>query len=185
MTPRSQTKALFLDRDGTLIVDVHHGHDPDGVALLPGVREALQEAIALGYQLFLFTNQSGIGRGFFTLADAIACNQRMIELLGLGSGVFTDICIAPEHPDDPPHYRKPEPRFILESIQAHGLDPCHCYMIGDRQSDWQAGLNAGIQAVAVESGKPLTEDAETFVEKNAVARHASLAEFVASLKRVG
>lgn len=174
-------KALFLDRDGTIIVDVHHGHDPDGVILIPGAKEALGRAIELDYQLFLFTNQSGIGRGFFKIEDAIACNQRTIELLGFGADIFSAICIAPEHPDDTPVYRKPEPRFILESIEQFDLEPTECFMIGDRISDWKAGLNAGIGAVALESGKDIPEDAARFITENKVGRYSDLAVFVETL----
>lgn len=176
-------QALFLDRDGTLIVDVHHGHDPEGVVLLPGVQEAVRHALALGYQLFLFTNQSGIGRGYFTLQDAIACNERLIVLLGCGPDVFTDICIAPEHPDDAPEYRKPSPRFILECIERHGLDPARCTMVGDRKSDWDAGLNAGIGSVAVQSGKPLDTDLQAYIAENGIGLFPGFAEFVATLAR--
>ncbi|MFI5356772.1 MAG: D-glycero-alpha-D-manno-heptose-1,7-bisphosphate 7-phosphatase [Opitutales bacterium] len=147
------TKALFLDRDGTLIFDKDYLADPAQVELLPGVPAALRRAQALGYRLFLFTNQSGIGRGFNTLEQVLACNRRMLELLGLGDALFTDVCIAPEAPDQPSHYRKPSPNFILESIARHALTPTDCWMIGDRDTDVQAGLNAGIHAVAVCTGK--------------------------------
>ncbi|MCC6416391.1 MAG: HAD-IIIA family hydrolase [Opitutaceae bacterium] len=145
--------ALFLDRDGTLIIDKDYLADPAGVELIPGAAEELRTARDLGYKLLLFTNQSGIGRGYFTLADAVACNNRMIKLLGLGSDVFTEICIAPESADQPSLYRKPSPRFILESIARHSLDPAHCWMIGDRESDLEVGLNAGIRSAAVCTGK--------------------------------
>ena len=147
------SKALFLDRDGTLIIDKDYLSDPAGVELISGTTEALRAARSLGYKLFLFTNQSGIGRGYFTLADAVACNNRMIELLDLGPDVFTEICIAPESSDQPAVYRKPSPRFIHESIARHSLNPAQCWMIGDRESDLEAGLNAGIHAVAVCTGK--------------------------------
>jgi D-glycero-D-manno-heptose 1,7-bisphosphate phosphatase len=146
-------RALFLDRDGTLILDKHYLSDPAGVEMIPGVPAALQRARELGYQLFLFTNQSGIGRGMYTLEDALRCNVRMEELIGLPAPLFTDICIAPEAPDQPSTYRKPSPRFILESIQRHALDPAHCWMVGDREADVQAGQNAGIRAAAVCTGK--------------------------------
>ena len=68
-------KALFLDRDGTLIVDVPYLADPTRVQLLPGVREGFIRARGLGYRFFLFTNQSGVGRGYFTLDDALRCND--------------------------------------------------------------------------------------------------------------
>lgn len=146
-------KALFLDRDGTLIVDVPYLADPARVELLPGVREGFIRARALGYRLFLFTNQSGVGRGYFTLDDALRCNARMVELLDLGPDVFAGSCIAPETPDQPSLYRKPSPRFILEMIAAHGLDPTKCVMVGDRESDVRAGLNAGTRAAGVCTGE--------------------------------
>lgn len=147
------SKALFLDRDGTLILDKHYLAEPTGVEIIPGVPDTLRRARALGYRLFLFTNQSGIARGLHTLDDVLRCNTRMEELLGLPAPLFTDICIAPEGADDPQHYRKPSPRFILESIARHGLDPAHCWMVGDRDADVEAGLNARINVAAVCTGK--------------------------------
>jgi D-glycero-D-manno-heptose 1,7-bisphosphate phosphatase len=145
--------ALFLDRDGTLIVDRHYLRDPAGVELLPGAADALRPFAAAGFLLFLFSNQSGVSRGLFTLKDVAACNQRLLDLLQLPPPGFTDICIAPEGPDDPPLYRKPSPRFIRESIERHRLDPARCWMIGDKLSDAQAGLNAGINAVLLTTAK--------------------------------
>jgi len=146
-------KALFLDRDGTLILDKDYLSDPEGVELIPNVTEALKTARDLGYLLFLFTNQSGIGRGYHTLEDAQACNRRMFDLLGLGDELFTDICIAPESPDQISAYRKPSPRFILEMRAKYSLDPQQCWMVGDRESDLEAGLNANIHSIAVCTGK--------------------------------
>jgi D-glycero-D-manno-heptose 1,7-bisphosphate phosphatase len=151
--PAALRRALFLDRDGTIIHDRDYLCDPAGVELIPGAADALRRARALGYRLFLFTNQSGIGRGYHTLADTHRCNARMLELLGLGPDLFTDICIAPEAPDQPSLYRKPSPRFINEMVERHGLERARCWMIGDRESDLDAGINAGIRAAAVCTGK--------------------------------
>jgi D-glycero-D-manno-heptose 1,7-bisphosphate phosphatase len=147
------SKALFLDRDGTLILDKVYLADPAGVELIPGVAGALARARALGYKLFLFTNQSGIGRGLHTLDDALRVNARMEEILGLPRPVFADTCIAPEAPDQPSLYRKPSPRFIVESIARHALDPAQCWMVGDHEADVQAGRNAKINVAAVTTGK--------------------------------
>lgn len=146
-------RALFLDRDGTIIFDKDYLGDPAGVELIPGAAAALHRARALCCRLYLLTNQSGIGRGLLTLDDAHRCNARMEELLGLPAPAFDGICIAPEAPDQPSLYRKPSPRYILETIARDGLDPARCWMIGDRESDLDAGLNAGIRAVAVCTGK--------------------------------
>jgi D-glycero-D-manno-heptose 1,7-bisphosphate phosphatase len=145
-------KALFLDRDGTIIFHKPYLSDPAQVELLPGAAVALRRAIALNYRLFLFTNQSGIGRGFYTLEDARRCNARMEDLIGLGSPLFMDSCIAAEAPDQESRYRKPSPRFIAESVARFGLNPACCWMVGDNECDIQSGERAGIQVAALCSG---------------------------------
>jgi D-glycero-D-manno-heptose 1,7-bisphosphate phosphatase len=174
-------KALFLDRDGTLNVDKHFLADPAGVELIPGVADALRRLRGLGYLFFLFTNQSGIGRGLHSLDDVLRCNARLEELVGLPPPLFADVCIAPETPDAPSPYRKPSPRFILESIARHGLDPAQCWMVGDRESDVRAGLAANIHAVALCSGK---HDAATWsaLALDGVAVFPDFAAFAATLK---
>ncbi len=174
-------RALFLDRDGTIIHDKDYLSDPAGVKLIPGAADALRQARAHGYLLFLFTNQSGIGRGYHTIEDTHRCNARMNELLGMGPAPFASICIAPEAPDQPSLYRKPSPRFINEMVAQHGLDPAHCWMIGDRESDIDAGLAAGIRSAAVCTGK---YDAAAWQPRlrPGVPLFKDLAEFVATLR---
>ena len=147
------SKALFLDRDGTLIYDKDYLSDPNDVELIPETGAALRTALDLDYRLFLVTNQSGIGRGYYTLEDFQKVNERMIELIGIPRPIFTEICVAPETPDEPSEYRKPSPKFIQEMIAKYNLDPENCYMIGDKQCDILTGINAGIKSVAVATGK--------------------------------
>ena len=175
------SKALFLDRDGTLVVDKEYLSDPEEIELLPGVGEALCHALNCDYQLFLLTNQSGIGRGWYSLDDAHACNRRMLELLDLPKPGFTEICIAPEKPDDPPKYRKPSPRFILEMIEKHELDSAQCTMVGDHLIDIESGRNAGIQVAALKTGR--NETAEQLLKgiPEEVPVYASLSDFTATL----
>jgi D-glycero-D-manno-heptose 1,7-bisphosphate phosphatase len=150
MPPRHlPPQAVFLDRDGTLIENRHYLRSPEGVALLPGVRDAVARIRDAGAKLFLFTNQSGVGRGYFTLADVEAVNRRMLELLDLGEDLFASICIAPERPDEPPVYRKPSPRFIHEMLAEHAIPAEAAWMVGDSPSDWEAGINAGIRTAAI------------------------------------
>ena len=144
-------EAVFLDRDGTLIESQPYLGDPDRVVLLPGTREALRRARSSGVKLFLFTNQSGVGRGYFTIADVEKVNRRMVELLELGDDVFDAVCIAPERPDEPSRYRKPSPLFIQEMLAAHAIPAHAAWMIGDAPTDWEAGLNAGIRTAAIVS----------------------------------
>ena len=142
-------QALFLDRDGTLIEDRHFVGAVDQVALLPGTRAALSRLLEAGTKLFILSNQSGVNRGYFTLADVEAVNRRLIDLLDLGPAPFTRICIAPERPDEPSRYRKPSPLFIEEMLAEHGIGPGASWMIGDRPSDWEAGLAAGVRVAAI------------------------------------
>lgn len=174
----ASARALFLDRDGNLVRDGHHTCDPDDIALIPGVREALHACLGAGYRLFILTNQSGIGRGIFTWDQYNACHARMLDLLDLPAPGFLDVRAAPERPDEPSLYRKPSPRFILECIESHGLDPAGCWMVGDRRTDWEAGLNAGIRGCAVRSGAPFKPGDEAHAIGNDVPIHDDLPSFV-------
>ena len=146
-------KALFLDRDGTLIVAKDYLSDPKGVELLPGICEALDQALKLGYHLFLFTNQSGVGRGFYSMDDVHACNRRMLILMDLPEPGFKEICIAPETPYEHSLYRKPSPLFILNMVDKYQLNTDQCTMVGDQLTDIESGINAGINVAAVNTGK--------------------------------
>ena len=173
-------RGLFLDRDGTLIVDKVYLADPAGVELVPGAAEALRRARALGFKLFLFTNQSGIGRGLHTLEDTHRVNARMEELLGLPAPVFDGVCIAPEAPGQPSPYRKPSPRFIQEKLAEHDLDPASCWMVGDSRADVGAAIAAGINAAAVRTGKVPPESIPQ-VASGQVPVFADFGAFVTSL----
>ncbi len=171
--------ALFLDRDGTLIFDKDYLHEPEKVELIPGVRDAVHRALESGCKLFLLTNQSGIGRGFFSMADYEKCHARFLELLGIPASAFSACGIAPEAPDQPSKYRKPKPDFILEQLAAFpDLNPQCCWMIGDRKSDWQCGLNAGIRSAAVATGKPIDDAARAWLAENAVPLYDDFPGFV-------
>lgn len=146
-------QAVFFDRDGTLNEDTGYPSRPDQIRLFPGIPAALSRLEKAGLQLFLFTNQSGIGRGWYTMEDVRRCNEKLIREIGLERG-FADICIAPETPGEPPVYRKPSPRFLRESLERFNLRPEACWMVGDRLSDWQAGWAGGLQVARIGSSEP-------------------------------
>jgi D-glycero-D-manno-heptose 1,7-bisphosphate phosphatase len=174
-------RALFLDRDGTLIVDKVYLADPAGVELIPGAAEALRRARSLGFKLFLFTNQSGIGRGLHTIEDTHRVNARMEEMLGLPAPIFDGACIAPEGPGQPSTYRKPSPAFILETIAVHALDASGCWMVGDSKADVGAALAAGIRAAAVRTGRVDPESIPE-VAQGIVPVFADFGAFAATLR---
>jgi D-glycero-D-manno-heptose 1,7-bisphosphate phosphatase len=174
------TKALFLDRDGTLIRDKVYLGDPAGVELIPGAAQGLRRARELGYGLFLFTNQSGIGRGFYTADDVARVNARMEELLAMPGPIFDGLCVAPEAPGQTVLYRKPSPRFILETIADRGLDPAQCWMVGDSAADIGAALAAKINIAVVRTGK-IDPRALPEVAAHRIPVFADFAGFIATL----
>ena len=152
----SDKVGIFLDRDGTLIEDRVYLGDPEGVCLRPGVKEVLKQ-LKPYCLFFLVTNQSGLNRGFFTMKEVLACQKRMLELLDEDEKFFTHLCIATGRPEDNDPYRKPSPKFILECLAKYRLNPDKCWMIGDRLTDVQAGINANIHTIFLHKEEPLRE----------------------------
>ncbi len=144
------TPAVFFDRDGTLMEDTGYVSDPALVSLLPGALEALPALKKAGFRLVLITNQSGIGRGYFTVADYEAVHIRFVELLG--ADPFDGVYFCPDHPDTASDRRKPAPGMLLEAARDLDLDLAHSWMIGDRESDLLAGRAAGTRSILVRSG---------------------------------
>ncbi len=138
-------KAVFLDRDGTLNQERHYLADPGKVVLFAGTVEALRGLQDLGFLLVLVTNQSGIGRGYYTLDDMHRVNARIAELLAIEGVFFAHIYFAPEAPDQPSRGRKPSPSFLFDARDELGVDLSRSYMIGDKMLDLECGWNAGVR----------------------------------------
>ena len=146
-------RAVFLDRDGTLNVERHYLHDPEALEIFPGTGAALRRLMDAGFALFIVTNQSGIGRGYYTEADMHAVNERLAEMLAPDGVRFEKIFFAPESPEAESPGRKPSPKFPLDAAAEFGVDLAQSYMIGDKLLDLQCGWNAGVkQSILVRTG---------------------------------
>ena len=178
--PINSRAALFLDRDGVIIRDAGFLGRPAGVALLPGARTALRRAQQT-HRLFLLTNQSGIGRGYFSWRDVEAVHVRLQALLHLPPPGIEQIAVAAEQPWEVPVYRKPSPRFLLEAIAWEGLDPEQCWMVGDRLDDVRTGLRAGIRAALIAAVPVTDKQTRDYCRQHRVPAYASLRAFVADL----
>lgn len=143
---------MFVDRDGTLIRHRPYLYEPAGVEVLPTVVAGLTELVGAGCTLFLHTNQSGIGRGYFSVADAVACNEAMLSQIGLGQGLFADIRICPETPEQTSAHRKPSPNYALEIIARYGVEKEDVCYVGDNVSDLLTANNVGCLGVGVNTG---------------------------------
>jgi D-glycero-D-manno-heptose 1,7-bisphosphate phosphatase len=138
-------RAVFLDRDGTLIVEKNYLSRPSDVVILPGAAAGLRRLGAAGFKLFIVSNQSGVGRGYFTLADVENVNQHLCRELERDGVHLEKIYFAPEAPDQPSRGRKPSPQFLFDARDESGVDLARSFMIGDKLIDLECGWNAGVE----------------------------------------
>ena len=146
-------RAIFLDRDGTLIAEKNYLHRPEDVEIFPGAGAALKRLADAGFKLVIVTNQSGIGRGYFTLADAERVNEHLAHAFARDGVRFEKIYIAPEAPDQPSRGRKPSPQFLFDARDEFNLNLADSFMVGDKLIDLECGWNAGVKkSILVRTG---------------------------------
>jgi D-glycero-D-manno-heptose 1,7-bisphosphate phosphatase len=147
---RGSLRAVFLDRDGTLIHDPGYLGDPSGVALLPGVADALRALSNAGFALVVCTNQSGIARGRYAPSDYERVARRLEEALAEEGVRLLATYHCPFHPEGTvvafardSEDRKPAPGMWLRAAADHGIDLGRSYSVGDGERDVVAGKRAG------------------------------------------
>lgn len=153
-------RAIFLDKDGTLIEDLPYNVDPNRIRLTPGVGEALARLYATGYQFFIITNQSGVARGYFAEEALAAVEARLRDLLAREAGVpLAGFYYCPHHPDGVvPAYtrlcscRKPAPGLLFRAAQDHNIDLQQSWFVGDILNDVEAGRRAGCRTILLVNG---------------------------------
>jgi D-glycero-D-manno-heptose 1,7-bisphosphate phosphatase len=145
--------AIFLDRDGTLIEEKNYLSRPEQVEVFPGAGTALKRLQAAGFALFVVSNQSGVGRGYFRLEDVHRVNEHLCGLFASDGVRFAKFYLAPEAPGQPSRGRKPSPQFLFDARDEFGIDLAQSYMIGDKLIDLECGWNAGVKrSVLVRTG---------------------------------
>ena len=142
--------AVFVDRDGTVMEDVDYCSDPKQVRVFAGAPEALRQLKKKGYKLIIITNQSGIGRGLFTVAQYRAVEAEVLRQLGPDLIEATYFC--PDPPGKPSKCRKPNPGMILQAAREHHVDLGRSFFIGDKEIDPECGHNAGVKTIRVRTG---------------------------------
>jgi histidinol-phosphate phosphatase family domain/HAD-superfamily hydrolase, subfamily IIIA len=138
-------RAVFLDRDGTLIAEKHYLHKVEEVEIFPGAIGALKRLQDAGFLLFIVSNQSGVGRGYFTMDDVSRVSEHIAAECAKEGVRFEKVYIAPEHPDAPSRGRKPSPQFLFDARDEFGLDLSESYIVGDKLIDLECGWNAGVK----------------------------------------
>lgn len=151
---RTFPRAVLLDRDGTLCIDVPYNGDRDRVVPTPGARVALEKLRMAGIPTAVISNQSGIARGLHTPEQVDAVNERLAELVGPIGPFF----YCPHGPTDGCRCRKPQPGLVLDATRSLGVLPEDCVVIGDIAADLGAAHAAGARAVLVPT--EMTRDSE-------------------------
>ena len=161
----NKSKAIFFDRDDTLIKDSGYMYRPEDLKFFDDTFQVLKELQSKGYLLFIVTNQSGIGRGYFEEKDMHIFNDHMLTELKAHGINIKEIVFCPHAPEDQCDCRKPSPKLINQLCEKHNVDRALSWMIGDKSSDIEAGRNAGLKTFKVK-----TSSLTNFLNKiNAIA----------------
>ncbi len=164
-------RAVFLDRDGTIIVHEPYLSSPDQLKLLPYAAEGIRLFQKMGYFVFIITNQSGIARGFFDEKCLLLIHDKLITMLQKEDITINGIYYCPHHTEGVVEQyrvacdcRKPKPKMILDAANKYHVDLAQSLMIGDSAVDMQAGKNAGCICVLVKNPH---SDVSDEISKNA------------------
>jgi D-glycero-D-manno-heptose 1,7-bisphosphate phosphatase len=152
-------KAIFIDKDGTLIEDIPYNVRPDLIRFTEGAIDGLLQLKRKGYLLIVVSNQSGVAHGYFAEDDLTAVQDRLQDILR-PSGIQIDaFYFCPHHPGGQVHAyakvcpcRKPEPGMILRAASAYNIDLSRSWMIGDILNDVEAGNTAGCKTILINNG---------------------------------
>ncbi len=150
---RSLNKAVFLDRDGTLIELVDYLNKTDQVALIKGAGIAVRKLNDAHVKVIVITNQSAVAREYLNVKELQKIHKFINKLLWADAKAKIDeFYFCPHHPEDSCDCRKPKPKLILEAALKHNIDLRQSYMVGDYRTDILTGLNAGCKTILVLTG---------------------------------
>jgi D-glycero-D-manno-heptose 1,7-bisphosphate phosphatase len=155
-------RAVLLDRDGTLNAEVGYIGRPEQLILIDGAAQAVADLCAAGWQVIVFTNQSGIGRGLYSEADLAAVHTKLTAEIEAAGGRLSGIYFCPHAPDFGCDCRKPLPGLLHQAAREHDLDLTQCIVVGDSQRDMEAGQAVGCRTILVLTGHTTAEQATEF-----------------------
>lgn len=173
--------AVFVDRDGTLMVERHYLSDPDGVELVPDAVAALTLLREAGYALIVVTNQSGIARGTYSLADYRAVAARLDEVLGEAGVPLDGSYFCPHHPDvtGPCTCRKPGTGMYEQAAAELGVDLARSWYVGDKVTDVLPAVSLGGRGILVRTGYGREQEGNVPAGVHVVDDLAAAAWFIA------
>ncbi len=146
-------RAIFLDRDGTILKDMHYLSNPDHISIYRGVIPALRRLRKDGWRLVIGTNQSGVGRGYFTVETVHKVHDRLLSIFRRNKLHIDEILFCPHHPEKNCHCRKPQLGMLLKARNKYKLNLKDCIVIGDKECDILWGKRGGTKTILVLTGK--------------------------------
>ncbi len=154
--------AVFLDRDGTLVVEKGYLCRPEEVELIPGAARALRELAGAGFLRVVVTNQSGVARGYFGPGAVAVVHEAVRRLLRAGGADVDGWYVCPHHPEftGPCGCRKPETGLLERAARDLGIDLARSWVVGDKVSDVELARRAGCRAALVRTGYGRRAEAE-------------------------
>jgi D-glycero-D-manno-heptose 1,7-bisphosphate phosphatase len=153
-SPGDPDKVVILDRDGTIVIDRGYLSDPDRLEFTPGAPEALRWLCERGYRLVVITNQSGVGRGLFTIDQVEAMNARLRAMVESAGAKLTKIYVCPHRPEANCACRKPNLGLMQQAATELNFNPRKSVVVGDKESDIEFGRRAGARSILVSSETP-------------------------------
>lgn len=153
MTEHKHGRAVFVDRDGVLILDADHLSSVSGLRVLKGASQALKLLRAAGFKIVIVTNQSGVTRGHLTLKTLRAIHAELKFRLAKAGARWDALYFSPHGPDSRHPWRKPGTGMLLAAKRRFKLDLKSSYLIGDKTSDVECARRAGCASVLVRTGK--------------------------------
>ena len=148
---------VFLDRDGTIIEEKGYLNDPEAIALIPGVTQAIRLLNHLSLRTVVVSNQSGVARGYFPVSVVEEINKRLQSMLGEDGAFLDGMYYCPHHPDDECTCRKPEPGMLQAGAKELNVDLLSSYMVGDKADDIGAIHRVGGKGIVVLTGQGTEE----------------------------
>ena len=164
-----------MDRDGTLFRDSHYLNDPDGVEIFKGVIPALKRLRARGWKLIIGSNQSGIGRGYFTKETVHNIHDRFLAVCRKKGFVIDEIYFCPHRPGDHCACRKPKTGMLREAARDFNLDLKACVVVGDKKCDIDWGRRAKAKTILVLTGYGTKASAATRSRAHHIAKSLATA----------
>ena len=154
--------ALFLDRDGVINIDHAYVCKKENFEFVDGIFDLCKRAIKLGCRIFVITNQAGIGRGYYSEQDFLSLTDWMCEAFKSHGVLIDKVYFCPFHPEhgvgqykQDSFYRKPNPGMILQAAKEFDVDLEKSFLVGDKETDIQAGVAAGIGSNILYESRPL------------------------------